>query len=48
VAQACEPLKGSLLDQLAALEAALESAPLQQRAVDAAAPPAPARRRPAR
>ena len=49
VAQACEPLKGSLLDQLATLEAALEFAPLRQRAADAAAaPPAPARRRPAR
>lgn len=49
VAQACEPLKGSLLDQLAALEAALELAPLHKRVADTtAAPPALARRRPAR
>jgi DNA-binding MarR family transcriptional regulator len=32
VAQACEPLQGSLLDQLAALEAALGQTPLLQRA----------------
>jgi DNA-binding MarR family transcriptional regulator len=49
VAQACKPLKGSLLEQLAALEDALEQATLRQRAVDAgAAPPARARRRSAR
>lgn len=49
VAQACKPLKGSLLDQLAALEAALEQATLQQRAADAGAvPPARARSRSAR
>ena len=35
VAQACKPLKGSLLDQLSALEAALEQTPLQQRAATA-------------
>jgi DNA-binding MarR family transcriptional regulator len=49
VAQACKPLKGSLLDQLEALEAALEHATLLQRAAEAgAAPPARARSRSAR
>jgi DNA-binding MarR family transcriptional regulator len=49
VAQACRPLRGSLLDQLAALEAALEQAPLLQRAADIpAVPPASPRRRAAR
>lgn len=46
VAQACQPLQGSLLDQLAALETALEQAPLLQRAADiAAVAPRPVRRR---
>jgi DNA-binding MarR family transcriptional regulator len=36
VAQACEPLKGSLLDQLAMLETALEDAPLKKRAAELA------------
>jgi len=49
VAQACKPLKGSLLDQLSALEAALEQTPLLQRAAVASlAPPTPFRRRSAR
>jgi len=49
VANACKPLKGSLLEQLAALEAALEQAPLQKRAADVvAATSTPARRRRAR
>jgi DNA-binding MarR family transcriptional regulator len=49
VAQACKPLKGSLLDQLSALEAALEQTPLLQRAATtSAAPPTPFRRRSAR
>jgi DNA-binding MarR family transcriptional regulator len=49
VAQACRPLKGSLLDQLSALEAALEKTPLLQRAAAASsAPPTPIRRRSAR
>ena len=39
VAQACEPLTGSLLDQLAMLEAALEHAPLKQRATELAVGP---------
>jgi DNA-binding MarR family transcriptional regulator len=45
VAQACEPLTGPLLDQLAALELALEQTPLLQRAATATATataPAPA------
>lgn len=37
VAQACESLNGSLLDQLAMLETALEHAPLKQRAAELAA-----------
>lgn len=46
VAHACEPLQGSLLDQLAALEDALQIAPLHQRAAQApVAPSTPARRR---
>ena len=40
VAQACKPLQGSLLDQLAALEAALEHTPLLQRATKAQTPTA--------
>jgi DNA-binding MarR family transcriptional regulator len=49
VAQACRPLKGSLLDQLSALEAALEQASLSQRAAAApSVPPSPFRRRSAR
>jgi DNA-binding MarR family transcriptional regulator len=49
VAQACKPLKGSLLDQLSALEAALEQTPLLQRAAPASStPPTPFRRRSAR
>jgi DNA-binding MarR family transcriptional regulator len=49
VAQACKPLKGSLLDQLSALEAALEQTSLLERAAAASsAPPAPFRRRSAR
>ena len=48
VAQACKPLEGSLLEQLAALEDALQQVPLLHRATNfAAAPPAPARRKPA-
>jgi DNA-binding MarR family transcriptional regulator len=39
VAQACKPLKGPLLDQLSALEAALEQTPLLQRAGAAASVP---------
>jgi DNA-binding MarR family transcriptional regulator len=46
VSQACRPLSGSLLVQLAALEAALAQAPLQDRAATAAiAPGATARKR---
>jgi DNA-binding MarR family transcriptional regulator len=49
VEQACRPLKGSLLDQLSALEAALEQTPLLQRAAAAASvPPTLFRRRPKR
>jgi DNA-binding MarR family transcriptional regulator len=48
VEQACKPLKGSLLDQLSALEAALEQTSLLQRAAAAPASPAPLRRRSAR
>jgi DNA-binding MarR family transcriptional regulator len=49
VAQVCEPLKGSLLDQLSALEAALEQTSLLQRASAASlVSPAPFRRRSAR
>jgi DNA-binding MarR family transcriptional regulator len=49
VAHACKPLKGSLLEQLAALGAALERISLQKRAADAeAATSTPARRRRAR
>ncbi len=45
VAQACKPLKGSLLDQLSALEAALEQISLLQRAAAASSvPPTPLRR----
>jgi DNA-binding MarR family transcriptional regulator len=35
VSQACQPLAGSLLDQLSALEAALMQSPLQERAAAA-------------
>jgi len=49
VAQACKPLNGSLLEQLAGLEAAIEQTSLLQRApATSSAPPAPLRRRPAR
>jgi DNA-binding MarR family transcriptional regulator len=49
VAQACRPLKGSLLDQLSALEVALEQTPLLQRAAAASsAPSTPFRRRSSR
>lgn len=49
VAEACEALEGSLLDQLAALEDALGSASLAERVARAAAArPAAQRRRPAR
>lgn len=48
VAHACEPLKGSLLDQLAALEDALEVASLHQRAADATMVPATSTRRKAK
>jgi DNA-binding MarR family transcriptional regulator len=49
VAQACKPLKGPLLDQLSALEAALEQTPLLQRAAAASSvPPTSSRRRSAR
>ena len=49
VAQVCEPLKGSLLDQLSALEAAIEQIPLLQRAAAASTVPfTPIRRRSAR
>jgi DNA-binding MarR family transcriptional regulator len=49
VAQACRSLKGSLLEQLSALEAALEQAPLAQRAsAETSVPPKPFRRRSAR
>lgn len=39
VAQACKPLKGSLLEQLSALEAGLEQTPLLQRAAAASSTP---------
>ena len=45
VAHACKPLKGTLLDQLSALEAALAQASLLQRAAAAPVPPVPLRRR---
>jgi len=45
VAQACEPLDGSLLDQLARLEAALQEASLVQRAAAAETSTAPRRRK---
>lgn len=48
VAQAGEPLEGSLLGQLAALEAALQRTPLLQRAAAATAARTSSRRRPAR
>jgi DNA-binding MarR family transcriptional regulator len=49
VAQACQPLKGSLLDQLSALEAALEQTSLLQRAAaTSSVPPTALRRSPAR
>ena len=48
VADACKPLKGSLLDQLASLEAALEQRSLLQRAAAASTPPATRRRSSAR
>lgn len=48
VTQACKPLEGSLLEQLATLEDALQQVPLRHRAANfAVAPPAPARRKPA-
>jgi DNA-binding MarR family transcriptional regulator len=49
VAKACEPLKGSLLDQLAELERALEKAPLAERVAGVSElPPNATRRRTAR
>ena len=45
VAQACESLDGSLLDQLAALETSLQQTSLLQRAAAAATSSAPRRRR---
>src|SRR5258708_26269118 len=45
VADACRPLKGSLLHQLAALAAPLEQTSLLQRAAAASIPPTPRRRR---
>lgn len=45
VAQACKPLSGPLLDQLAALETSLKQKPLLERAAGAAAAPSPAKSR---
>jgi DNA-binding MarR family transcriptional regulator len=45
VAQACRPLKGSLLEQLSALEAALERTPVLQRAAAASSVPPTSLRR---